>query len=106
MHHFLEWHASQFMTQDVKTVTTDMTLRDLEALFERYEQPRLLSAKHGASKDPKGCGLTRMRYWTSARAAHEVEPGLTFEEPRTFAQKTPAWVGQAHNSWIWDRKPE
>ena len=37
MHHFLEWQASQFMTQDVKTVTTDVTLRDLEALFERYD---------------------------------------------------------------------
>ena len=37
MHHFLEWHASQFMTQDVKTVTADMTLRDVEALFERYD---------------------------------------------------------------------
>ena len=37
MHHFLEWHASQFMTQDVKTVTTDVALRDLEAMFERYD---------------------------------------------------------------------
>jgi len=37
MHRFLEWHASQFMTKDVKTVTADLNLHDLEALFDRYD---------------------------------------------------------------------
>jgi CBS domain-containing protein len=34
---FLECTASQYMTPAVQTVTRQVTLRDLEALFERYD---------------------------------------------------------------------
>ena len=37
MHPFLEWHVSQYMTKDVKTIPPSMHLRDLGSLFERYD---------------------------------------------------------------------
>jgi len=37
MHRFLEWHASQYMTKAVNTVTADMTLRELSSSFDRYD---------------------------------------------------------------------
>ncbi len=37
MHRFLEWHVSQFMTKNVKTVPPSMTLHELGALFERHD---------------------------------------------------------------------
>jgi len=37
MHKFLEWHASQFMTKNVKTVTPGTTLRELGELFDKND---------------------------------------------------------------------
>lgn len=37
MHRFLEWHASQFMTRNVKTVPPTMTLRELGDLFDQND---------------------------------------------------------------------
>ena len=37
MHQFLEWHASQFMTKNVKTVPATMTLRELGELFDKND---------------------------------------------------------------------
>lgn len=37
MHKFLEWHASQFMTKNVKTVPCTMTLRELGELFDKND---------------------------------------------------------------------
>jgi CBS domain-containing protein len=37
MFRFLEWHASNFMTQKVVTVAPDVTLAELGALFERHD---------------------------------------------------------------------
>jgi CBS domain-containing protein len=37
MHKFLEWHASQFMTKNVKTVPATMTLRELGELFDKND---------------------------------------------------------------------
>jgi CBS domain-containing protein len=37
MYRFLQYSVGQYMTRDVKTVTRDVTLRDLEELFERHD---------------------------------------------------------------------
>ena len=37
MHKFLEWHACQFMTKNVKTVTPGTTLRELGELFDKND---------------------------------------------------------------------
>lgn len=37
MYRFLECTAGQYMTREVKTVTREITMRDLEALFERHD---------------------------------------------------------------------
>jgi CBS-domain-containing membrane protein len=37
MYRFLEYTAGQYMTREVKTVTREITMRDLEALFERHD---------------------------------------------------------------------
>jgi len=37
MHRFLEWHASQFMTKNVKTVPPSMPLRELGELFDKND---------------------------------------------------------------------
>jgi len=37
MYRFIECTAGQYMTRDVTTVTRDVTLRDLEALFEKHD---------------------------------------------------------------------
>jgi CBS domain-containing protein len=37
MHHFLEWHVSQYMTRDVMTVPSKMSLHELGSLFDRYD---------------------------------------------------------------------
>jgi CBS domain-containing protein len=37
MHKFLEWHASQFMTKNVKTVPSTMPLRELGELFDKND---------------------------------------------------------------------
>jgi CBS domain-containing protein len=37
MHRFLEWHAGQYMTKNVKTVAPTMTLRELGRLFDRND---------------------------------------------------------------------
>jgi CBS domain-containing protein len=37
MYRFLQCTADQYMTRDVTTVTRDVTLRDLEALFEKHD---------------------------------------------------------------------
>src|SRR5262245_45043475 len=37
MYRFLQCTANQYMTRDVTTVTRDVTLRELEALFEKHD---------------------------------------------------------------------
>lgn len=37
MYRFLEYTTEQYMTRQVKTVTPETTLRELEALFEKYD---------------------------------------------------------------------
>jgi len=37
MYRFIECTAGQYMTSTVKTVTREVTLRELEALFEQYD---------------------------------------------------------------------
>jgi CBS-domain-containing membrane protein len=37
MYRFLECTVAQYMTRDVKTVTREVTLRELEKLFERHD---------------------------------------------------------------------
>lgn len=37
MYRFLEYTVGQYMTRQVRTVTRQTTLRELEALFERYD---------------------------------------------------------------------
>lgn len=37
MHRFLEWHAGDFMARSVVTVHPGAPLRELEALFDRYD---------------------------------------------------------------------
>jgi CBS-domain-containing membrane protein len=37
MYRFLQSTAAEYMTRDVTTVTRDVTLRDLEALFEKHD---------------------------------------------------------------------
>src|SRR5215813_11378207 len=37
MYRFLQSTAAQYMTREVTTVTRDVTLRDLEALFEKHD---------------------------------------------------------------------
>jgi CBS domain-containing protein len=37
MHRFLEWHASQYMTENVITVAPAMTLYELGALSGRHD---------------------------------------------------------------------
>lgn len=37
MYRFLECTAGQYMTREVKTVTREVTMRELEALFERHD---------------------------------------------------------------------
>ena len=37
MYRFLECTAGQYMTREVKTVTREITMRELEALFERHD---------------------------------------------------------------------
>jgi CBS domain-containing protein len=37
MYRFLEYTAGQYMTRQVKTVTRQTTLRELEVLFEKYD---------------------------------------------------------------------
>lgn len=37
MYRFLEYTTGQYMTRQVKTVTRETTLRELEALFEKYD---------------------------------------------------------------------
>ncbi len=37
MHHFLEWHASQYMTKNVTAIPSTMSLHDLGALFDRFD---------------------------------------------------------------------
>ena len=37
MHHFLEWHVSQYMTKNVKAIPPSMTLHELGALFEQHD---------------------------------------------------------------------
>ena len=37
MHQFLEWHAGQFMTKNVRTVPPTMSLRELGELFDKND---------------------------------------------------------------------
>jgi len=37
MHRFLEWHAREFMTRSVETVSSGVTLRELDSLFDRHD---------------------------------------------------------------------
>ncbi len=37
----------------------------------------------------------------AAVAVQELAPEMTLDQARTFAQKALAWVGQAHNAWLW-----
>jgi CBS domain-containing protein len=37
MHHFLEWHVSQYMTKNVMAIPPSMTLHELGALFEQHD---------------------------------------------------------------------
>jgi CBS domain-containing protein len=37
MHHFLEWHVSQYMTKNVMAIPPSMTLHELGALFENHD---------------------------------------------------------------------
>ena len=37
MHRFLEWHVSQYMTKNVKSIPPTMTLHELGALFELHD---------------------------------------------------------------------
>ena len=37
MYRFIECTAGQYMTSTVKTVTREVTLRELETLFEQYD---------------------------------------------------------------------
>jgi len=37
MHRFLEWHAGQYMTKNVKTVPPTLTLRELGDLFDHND---------------------------------------------------------------------
>jgi CBS domain-containing protein len=37
MHRFLEWHVSQYMTKNVKSIPPSMSLHDLGALFEHHD---------------------------------------------------------------------
>ncbi|MGO9806278.1 MAG: HPP family protein [Rhodomicrobium sp.] len=37
MHHFLEWHVSQYMTKNVTAIPPGMTLQELAALFEHHD---------------------------------------------------------------------
>ncbi len=37
MHHFLEWHVSQYMTRNVTAIPPSMTLQELAALFEHHD---------------------------------------------------------------------
>jgi len=37
MHRFLEWHVSEFMTTNVESVPSSMTLRELGALFDHND---------------------------------------------------------------------
>jgi len=37
MHRFLEWHVSQYMTTNVKSITSSMTLHDLGTLFDHHD---------------------------------------------------------------------
>jgi len=39
----------------------------------------------------------------AAVAVQKLEPEMTFEEARTFAQRALAWTGQTHNDWLFDR---
>jgi len=39
----------------------------------------------------------------AAVAVQDLAPEMTFEQARTFAQRAVAWVGQAHNAWLFDR---
>ncbi len=38
----------------------------------------------------------------AAVAVQELASEMTFDQARTFAQKALAWVGQAHNAWLWN----
>ncbi len=37
----------------------------------------------------------------AALAVQKVMPELTLSQADTFAQRAVAWVGQAHNAWLW-----
>jgi CBS domain-containing protein len=37
MYRFLQCTAAQYMTRDVTTVTRDVTLREMEALFKKHD---------------------------------------------------------------------
>ena len=39
----------------------------------------------------------------AAVAVQKLEPEMTFEGARTFAQRALAWTGQTHNDWLFDR---
>jgi CBS domain-containing protein len=37
MHRFLEWHVSQYMTKNVQSIPSSMTLFELGALFDKHD---------------------------------------------------------------------
>ncbi len=37
MHRFLEWHVSQYMSTNIKSIPSSMSLHDLGALFEKHD---------------------------------------------------------------------
>jgi len=37
----------------------------------------------------------------AALAVQPLAPEMSFEKAVSFAQKAVAWVGQAHNRWLW-----
>jgi len=37
MHHFLEWHVSQYMTRNVMAIPSKTSLHDLGSLFDRHD---------------------------------------------------------------------
>lgn len=47
MHQFLEWHAGQFMTKNVKTVPASMSLRELGELFDKNDFNSFPVVDHG-----------------------------------------------------------
>src|SRR5208337_5405923 len=74
--------------------------RKISTCTARLRSP---GAMRGAEKLKDKLANPHVPLNAAAVAVQKLEPEMTFEEARTFAQRALAWTGQTHNDWLFDR---